>query len=48
MAKLHVNGKVVDYTAEEGTPLLWVLRRAYQWCTDALLCTACRDGQGDR
>ncbi|MEO8385123.1 MAG: (2Fe-2S)-binding protein [Betaproteobacteria bacterium] len=26
MAKLNVNGKVVDYTAEEGTPLLWVLR----------------------
>ena len=26
MAKLNVNGKVVDYSADEGTPLLWVLR----------------------
>jgi isoquinoline 1-oxidoreductase subunit alpha len=26
MAKLNVNGKVRDYTADEGTPLLWVLR----------------------
>jgi isoquinoline 1-oxidoreductase alpha subunit len=26
MAKLNVNGKVVDYEADEGTPLLWVLR----------------------
>jgi isoquinoline 1-oxidoreductase alpha subunit len=26
VAKLNVNGKVVDYTADEGTPLLWVLR----------------------
>jgi isoquinoline 1-oxidoreductase subunit alpha len=26
MAKLNVNGKVMDYQADEGTPLLWVLR----------------------
>ena len=26
MAKLNVNGKLVDYVADEGTPLLWVLR----------------------
>jgi isoquinoline 1-oxidoreductase alpha subunit len=26
MAKLNVNGKVNDYQADEGTPLLWVLR----------------------
>lgn len=26
MAKLNVNGKVLDYTADAGTPLLWVLR----------------------
>ena len=26
MAKLNVNGKVLDYQADEGTPLLWVLR----------------------
>jgi isoquinoline 1-oxidoreductase alpha subunit len=26
MAKLNVNGKIVDYEADEGTPLLWVLR----------------------
>ena len=26
MAKLNVNGKVRDYQADEGTPLLWVLR----------------------
>jgi isoquinoline 1-oxidoreductase alpha subunit len=26
MAKLNVNGKVVTYEADEGTPLLWVLR----------------------
>ena len=26
MAKLNVNGKVIDYTADDGTPLLWVLR----------------------
>ena len=26
MAKLNVNGKVQDYQADDGTPLLWVLR----------------------
>ena len=26
MAKLNVNGKVHDYQADEGTPLLWVIR----------------------
>ncbi|MBL8515172.1 MAG: (2Fe-2S)-binding protein [Betaproteobacteria bacterium] len=26
MAKLNVNGKTLDYKADEGTPLLWVLR----------------------
>ncbi|MBL8519459.1 MAG: (2Fe-2S)-binding protein [Betaproteobacteria bacterium] len=26
MAKLNVNGKARDYQADEGTPLLWVLR----------------------
>lgn len=26
MAKLNVNGKVREYTADEGTPLLWVIR----------------------
>ena len=26
MAKLNVNGKSLDYQADEGTPLLWVLR----------------------
>jgi isoquinoline 1-oxidoreductase alpha subunit len=26
MAKLNVNGKVMDYQADPGTPLLWVLR----------------------
>ena len=26
MAKLNVNGKMLDYTADDGTPLLWVLR----------------------
>jgi isoquinoline 1-oxidoreductase subunit alpha len=26
MAKLNVNGKNLDYQADEGTPLLWVLR----------------------
>jgi isoquinoline 1-oxidoreductase alpha subunit len=26
MAKLNVNGKVLDYQADEDTPLLWVLR----------------------
>ena len=26
MAKLRVNGEVVDVTVEDGTPLLWVLR----------------------
>lgn len=26
MAKLNVNGQVVDVTVEDGTPLLWVLR----------------------
>ena len=26
MAKLNVNGKAVDYSADDGTPLLWVLR----------------------
>ena len=26
MAKLNVNGKVRDYQADSGTPLLWVLR----------------------
>lgn len=26
MAKLNVNGKVREYEADEGTPLLWVLR----------------------
>lgn len=26
MAKLNVNGRVVEYQAEEDTPLLWVLR----------------------
>ncbi len=26
MAKLHVNGKTLDYQADDGTPLLWVLR----------------------
>ena len=26
MAQLHVNGKLQTYTAEEDTPLLWVLR----------------------
>lgn len=26
MAKLNVNGKMLDYQADEGTPLLWVLR----------------------
>ncbi|MEP7157187.1 MAG: (2Fe-2S)-binding protein [Betaproteobacteria bacterium] len=26
MAKLNVNGKVRDYQADEGTPLLWVIR----------------------
>ena len=26
MPKLNVNGKTLDYDAEEGTPLLWVLR----------------------
>ena len=26
MAKLNVNGKMLDYVADDGTPLLWVLR----------------------
>lgn len=26
MPKLNVNGKLLDYQADEGTPLLWVLR----------------------
>ena len=26
MPKLNVNGKTLDYDADEGTPLLWVLR----------------------
>ncbi len=26
MARLNVNGKPLDYAADEGTPLLWVLR----------------------
>ena len=26
MAKLNVNGKMLDYAADDGTPLLWVLR----------------------
>ncbi len=26
MAQLNVNGKTLDYDADEGTPLLWVLR----------------------
>ena len=26
MARLNVNGQTVDVTADEGTPLLWVLR----------------------
>ncbi len=26
MAKLNVNGKLLDYKADDGTPLLWVLR----------------------
>ena len=26
MAKLNVNGKTLDYQADEGTPLLWVIR----------------------
>jgi isoquinoline 1-oxidoreductase alpha subunit len=26
VAKLNVNGKVLDYKADDGTPLLWVLR----------------------
>jgi isoquinoline 1-oxidoreductase subunit alpha len=26
MAKLNVNGKVREFSADEGTPLLWVLR----------------------
>ena len=26
MARLNVNGKPLEYSADEGTPLLWVLR----------------------
>ena len=26
MPKLNVNGKMLDYAADDGTPLLWVLR----------------------
>ena len=26
MPQLNVNGKMLDYDADEGTPLLWVLR----------------------
>ena len=26
MPKLNVNGKLLDYAADDGTPLLWVLR----------------------
>ena len=26
MPQLNVNGKMLDYAADDGTPLLWVLR----------------------
>ena len=32
METLNVNGKVRNYQADEGTPLLWVLREQLGFC----------------
>lgn len=46
MAKLNVNGKVVNYEADDGTPLLWVLREQLgmtgtKYGCGIALCGAC-------
>ncbi len=46
MAKLNVNGKVQDYQADDGTPLLWVLREQLgltgtKYGCGVALCGAC-------
>ena len=46
MAKLNVNDKLIDYQADEGTPLLWVLREQLgmtgtKYGCGIALCGAC-------
>lgn len=46
MAKLNVNGKVLDYQADAGTPLLWVIREQLgltgtKYGCGIALCGAC-------
>ena len=46
MAKLNVNGKVREYKADPGTPLLWVLREQLgltgtKYGCGVALCGAC-------